>query len=100
MRKSHITRRRPAFEGQEGTGWESSKGKVDPRRALFQKCREEACTSEGGVSVMRSASEFRKGEDGRNMFRCDDQVAHGTYSSLWDGSQTPVAKLRKSMPSP
>lgn len=50
--------------------------------------------------VMRSASEFRKGEAGRNMFRCDDQVAHGTYSSLWDGSQTPVAKLRKSMPSP
>lgn len=41
------------------------KSKLDLRRALLQNCKE--VSAEGGVNVMRSAGEFRKGKDSRDV---------------------------------
>lgn len=41
------------------------KSKLDLQRALFQNRKE--VSAEGGVNVMRSAGEFRKGKDGRDV---------------------------------
>ena len=41
------------------------KSKLDLQRSLFQNRKE--VSADGGVNVMRSAGEFRKGKDGRDV---------------------------------
>lgn len=63
MRKSHRTQGQPAFERQDRMG--ALKSKLDLQRALFQNRKEVSAV--GGANVMRSAGQFRKGKDGREV---------------------------------
>lgn len=51
-------------------------------------------SAEGGP-CLEYAAEFRKGEDGTEVFRPDHQVTNETYGSLWDKGQILMVKLEK-----
>lgn len=51
-------------------------------------------STEGGP-WLESAAEFRKGEDGTEVFRTDHQVTNETCGSLWDKGQMLMVKLEK-----